>query len=220
LQTCFSSRALGSVVVASLLVTWVTRATNYSQLGNFYEDMYGLEPHVRGYIYSYQQALQFLVQSLLVDRILKVTGSERRTICAFTALLAVAVGLEAQRSRWLFFMALCPLISVSFAIIHVTLQSLVTHVAPASAMFSVLAALDVLQNAVSVTVPFYRTALFQWLPLRSEPPSESSLSSALLRGDPDPVAWVLSCAAHWIVASLCISGLLLSNRYNAKAKGQ
>jgi MFS family permease len=217
LQTCFSSRALGSVVVASLLVTWVTRATNYSQLGNFYEDMYGLEPHVRGYIYSYQQALQFLVQSLLVDRILRVTGSERRTICAFAALLAVAVGLEAQRSRWLFFMALCPLISVSFAIINVTLQSLVTHVAPPTAIFSVLAALDVLQNAVSVTVPFYRTALFQWLPSRSEP-AESS--SALLRGDPDPMAWVLSCAAHWIMASLCISGLLLSNRYCTKTKGK
>jgi MFS family permease len=94
LQTCFSSRALGSVVVASLLVTWVTRATNYSQLGNFYEDMYGLEPHVRGYIYSYQQALQFLVQSLLVDRILRVTGSERRSPAIPLVILFGTVSLD------------------------------------------------------------------------------------------------------------------------------
>ena len=63
LQFCFSSRAMGAAVVTKLVATFVTKATNYSQLGSFYEDMYGLEPHQRGYISSYQQFLEFVVQS-------------------------------------------------------------------------------------------------------------------------------------------------------------
>ena len=43
LKTCFTSQLLGSVVVARLIYTWTTKATSYSQLGSFYEDMYGLE---------------------------------------------------------------------------------------------------------------------------------------------------------------------------------
>lgn len=205
LKSCFSSKALGSVVVVNLIITWVTKATNYSQLGSFYEDMYGLEPHHRGYISSYQQALQFIVQSTLVDHVLRFTGGERRTICFFSALLTVAVALEAQRSLSLFLIVLCPMISLSFAITNLSLQTLVTHVAPANAVFSVLAALDVLQNVVSVSVPFYRTALFRLL--RSDEEDES----AIMEGDPDPVAWVLSSAVHWGVAALGISYLLLSN---------
>ena len=86
-RSCFSSNVLGSVIAANLIVTWVTKATSYSQLGSFYEDMYGLEPHHRGYISSYQQALQFIVQSTLVDGVLKLSGGERRTTCFFTGMV-------------------------------------------------------------------------------------------------------------------------------------
>lgn len=154
LKTRFTSRELGNVIAASLLITWVTKATNYNQLGSFYEDMYDLEPYHRGYIYFYQQALQFIVQSTLIDRTLRLLKCERRTICIFTVILAVAVALEAKRSLPLFLLLLCPFISLSFAITNITLQTLVTHVAPSNAILSVLAALDVLQNAVSVSDPF------------------------------------------------------------------
>ena len=43
LKSCFTSRQLGSVVVARLIYTWTIKATSYAQLGSFYEDMYGLE---------------------------------------------------------------------------------------------------------------------------------------------------------------------------------
>ena len=91
------------------------------------------------------------------------------------------------------------MLSLGFAIAELSLQTLVTHVAPPHAVFSVLAALDVLQNAVSVGVPFYRTWLFRRLP------SES----ALMRGDPDPVAWVRLSALHWLLAAALMAGLLL-----------
>jgi len=201
LKFCFSSKTLGSVVAAKLIVTLVSKATSYSQLGSFYEDMYGLEPHHRGYISSYQQALQFIVQSTLVDRVLNLSGGERRATYLFTGLLAVAVLMEIQRSLLLFLLVLCPIISLSFAMQSLSLQTLVTQVAPKKAIFSVLAALDVLQNIVSVSMPVYRTVLFRVL--------ASDQEENAMEGDPDPVAWIVSSAGHWIVASIAISCLLL-----------
>lgn len=212
LKSCFSSKVLGSVVVVNLIFTWVVKATSYSQLGSFYEDMYGLEPHHRGYISSYQQALQFIVQLTLVDRVLLFAGGERRSICFFSALLAVSVLLEVQRSLSLFLVILCPIISLSFAITNLSLQTLVTHVAPANAVFSVFAALDVLQNAVSVSVPFYRTFLFKVLRSDAE-------ESAIMEGDPDPVAWVLASSLQWFMAAMTIAYLLLPiQRFSAESK--
>jgi hypothetical protein len=210
LRQCFTSKQLGSAVLATLLVTWVTKATNYSQLGSFYEEMYGLEPHHRGYISSYQQALQFIVNVWLVTPIMHITGGERKATCVCSAILAVAVFLEGQRSLSLFLIILCPILSLSFAIINLSLQTLVTHVTPAHSVFSVLAALDVLQNIVSVSVPFYRTLLFQWLL-----PVNASHAS-IMQGDPDPVAWVRASALHWLLAALAMAGLLLpihTNQY-------
>jgi hypothetical protein len=205
LLSCFTSQALGSVVVAQLIYTWVTKTTNYSQLGSFYEDMYGLEPHHRGYISSYQQFLQFAVQSLLVTTLLNWSGGERRTICFFTALLSLAVLLECLRSLTLFLVVLCPLISLCFAMTNLSLQTLLTQVAPSHSIFSVLAALDVLQNAVSVSVPFYRTLLFKWL---------APAGSAAMKGDPDPVSWIYSAFVHWLLAAVATSYLLLSSSDN------
>jgi hypothetical protein len=62
--------------------------------------------------------------------------------------------------------------------------------------------LDVLQNTVSVSVPFYRTVLFRLLPAKN---------ASAMQGDPDPVAWVIASAFHWVVAAAALSYLFLSN---------
>jgi hypothetical protein len=165
--------------------------------------MYGLEPYHRGYISSYQQFLQFMVQSTLVSSVLEWSGGERRTACLFTGVLALAVLLESRRALWFFLIALCPVIALCFSMMTLSLQTLVTHEAPAHSIFSVLAALDVLQNAVSVSVPFYRAVLFRLLAKNTE--------ETAMQGDPDPVAWVVSSSIHWLVAAVAVSYLLLSN---------
>jgi hypothetical protein len=200
LRLCFSSRALGSAVATKLLLTWITKATNYSQLGSFYEDMYGLQPHHRGYISSYQQLLQFVVNVRLVAPILDYAGGERGATLYCVAIMAGAVWLESLRSLALFLVVLCPVISLSFCISDLSLQTLVTHVAPPSSMFSVLAALDVLQNAVSVSVPFYRTWLFSLL--------QGDRAAGAMSGDPDPVAWVRASSVHWWLAAAVLSVVL------------
>ena len=82
---------------------------------------------------------------------------------------------------------------------QLSLQSLLTHVAPAQSILTVLAALDVLQNAVSVSVPFYRAALFRLL--AKEPD-----------GDPDPIAWIFSSSWHWFLVAVVTASLLLSSQ--------
>jgi MFS family permease len=200
LRCCFGSRALGSAVATKLLLTWITKATNYSQLGSFYEDMYNLQPHHRGYISSYQQLLQFVVNVRLITPVLEWAGGERMATLYCVGIMAGAVYLESLRSLSLFLAVLCPVIALSFSISDLSLQTLVTHVAPPAGMFSVLAALDVLQNAVSVSVPFYRTWLFSHLP------ADSSVGAMV--GDPDPVAWVRASSLHWLLAAAILSVVL------------
>jgi MFS family permease len=200
LRCCFGSRSLGSAVATKLLLTWIIKATNYSQLGSFYEDMYDLQPHHRGYISSYQQLLQFVVNVRLISPVLEWAGGERMATLYCVAIMAVAVYLESLRSLSLFLVVLCPVIALSFSISDLSLQTLVTHVAPPAGMFSVLAALDVLQNAVSVSVPFYRTWLFSHLPADS--------SAGAMVGDPDPVAWVRASSFHWLLAAAILSVVL------------
>jgi Major Facilitator Superfamily len=204
LKSCFSSRLLASVVVVKLIVHWVTKATSYSQLASFYEDLYGLEPHHRGYISSYQQFLQFIVQSTLVDHIMKIIGGERRTTCIFTVVAAMAMAMETRQSLPLFLLMISPILSVSFAMTDLSIQTLLTTVAPSNAVFSVFAALDVLQNAVSVSVPFYRAILFRWL-------TPDSAETAIREGDPDPIQWIWTSSLHWCIAAGCVSFLLLTN---------
>lgn len=212
LKACFTSHNLGSVVLARLIFTWVAKATNNSQLGNFYEDMYGLEPHQRGYISSYQQFLQFVVQSTLVTAVMRWSGGERQTICFFTAVLAFSLLLECFQSLPLFLTILCPVMSLCFGMTQLSLQSLLTHVVPLHSMFSVLAALDVLQNAVSVSVPFYRTFLFRLLSSNINDDNNNDPNNSIMADDPDPISWIWSSAFHWCVAAVAIAGLLLPNR--------
>jgi hypothetical protein len=88
---------------------------------------------------------------------------------------------------------------------------MVTQVAPAHSIFSVLAALDVLQNAVSVSVPFYRATLFSLMP-------KDTGSQVVMQGDPDPVAWILSSSVHWVVAAGVMTYLLFSSNEDGPKK--
>jgi len=205
IRSCFSSQALGAVIVTKLLITWVARSTSYAQLGSYYESMYGLEPHNRGYISSWQQVLKLIVNLSLVAPVLSWTGGEHQAVVYGTAVMAVATWFESQQSLWLFLVVLCPLISLSVTITDVSVQSLVTHVAPTASLFSVLAALDVLENAVSVSVPFYRTFLFRLLT------ADTSKYHAM-EGDPDPVSWVRSSGMHYAAAALVAAYLFRETR--------
>jgi hypothetical protein len=209
LKRCFSSQALGSVIAATLLVSWVNGATSYSSMGSYYEDMYDLETHQRGYIQSYQQVLGFIAQTTMIGPILSKTGGERQAVCWSALLLAVATFLEMRRSISFFLIALCPAVSFSVTMMNVGLQCLLTRVAPEDSIFSVFAALDVLQNASDVTVPFYRTFLFRVLGGGSEEQHASGMT-----GDPDPMHWVVSSGVHWIVATLILTYLLRPDRPN------
>lgn len=213
LRICFSSKLLGSIVITKLLLTWVGQATNYSSLGSFYEEMYSLQPYHRGYISSYQQLLQFLVQSFLVESILQKMGGERKVTCYFATFATVAIILEIQRSLWFFLIVLTPCISLCFSMIQLSVQTLITHVAPTETIFSVLAALDVLQNIAHVTVPFYRTILFRYLQKPQSVEDTLSLPSIPKRmiGDPDPIKWIISSSFHWMIVSIIVSYLLLYN---------
>jgi hypothetical protein len=206
LKECFSSQALGSVITATLLFTWVNRATSYSSLGSYYEDMYGMEPHHRGYIQSYQQVLGFIIQSSLIGPLLSAMGGEQKAVCWSALLLASATFLELLRSMSVFLVVLSPAIAVSTTMMNVSLRSLLTRVAPKDSIFSVFAALDVLQNASAVTVPFYRTYLFRVLG-----GSSGELHSSM-EGDPDPISWVISSGLHWFLASFVMVYLLRPDR--------
>jgi hypothetical protein len=153
LKSCFSSKALGSVIASMLIFSWVNNATSYSSMGSYYEDMYGVEPHHRGYIQSYQQVLAFLVQSALVGPLLKWVGGERKAACLVALLIAITTFCEMQRYFPIFLLPLIPAISLSTTLLKISLRALLTTVVRGDSIFSIFAALDVLQNVTQVTVP-------------------------------------------------------------------
>lgn len=208
LKACFSSPALGSVIATMLVFSWVNRATSYSSLGSYYENMYGMEPHQRGYIQSYQQVLGFIVQASFIEPLLSRMGGERKAVCWAAFLLALVTFLEMSQSISVFLLMLSPAISVSTTMMNVSLRSLLTRVAPEDSIFSVFAALDVLQNASAVTVPFYRTFLFRILG------GSSGEQHADMAGDPDPLSWVISSGVHWLIASMLMVYLLRPRQAN------
>ena len=216
IKNCFSSVELGSVITCYLLFSFFTRATSYGNMGSYYEDMYGVESHFRGYIQSYQKILSFIIQVALIHPILQRVGGERRAACIGALMIAFATFLESQRSFPIFLVVLSPAISLSTTMMSISLRTLLTQVAPTESIFSVFAAIDVLQNATGVSVPFYRTALFALLNGFSA--SAGSHSNASMEGDPDPVSWVLSSGLHWCIGAVVMSLLLLRNR-PALAKG-
>jgi preprotein translocase subunit SecG len=204
LKACFTSPQLGSAIICLLLYGWVRRTTSYATMASYYEDMYSMQPHQRGYLSSYQQVLNFAAQSLLVGPLLQYLGGERVAIVYASALMALATLLEYRGSWWLFLTTLSPAIALSVALLDLSLRSLVTHVAPKDSLGSVLAALDVLQNATAVTVPFYRTILFHALGGHGE--------------DPSPQTWVVSTGLHWVVTSLVMGVLLRRPMSREKTK--
>lgn len=204
LKSCFSSKALASIVASLLIFSWMFRATSYSSMGSYYEDMYGVEPHTRGYIQSYQRVWAFIVQSSLIQPALERAGGERRAIFLAAILLAGSTFFEAQQNFVIFLCAICPSIALSTTMMRISLRSLLTQSAPGDAIFSVFAAMDVLQNASAVTVPFYRAFLFRVLN-RNKYQDDTEIA---IDGDPDPVAWVLCAGFHWAIASACMFYLL------------
>jgi hypothetical protein len=178
-------------------------------MGSYYEDMYGVEPHSRGYIQSYQRVISFVVQSSLIQPVLEGAGGERRAIFLAAIVLAGSTFLEAQQNFTVFLCAICPLLALSSTMMSVSLRSLLTQSAPGDAIFSVFAAMDVLQNASAVTVPFYRAFLFRLLSRgKDQDDADTSSSETTMEGDPDPVAWVLCAGFHWVIASICMLYLL------------
>ena len=202
LKTCFSSSMLASTVSSLLLFGWVTRTTSYANLSTFYEEKYNLEPHVRGYLKSYQQFLNFTVQSFLVSKLMAIAGGERYAACAAAVVLAGATLVEVNANFKVFVTVVCPLVAVSIGMIGVSLRSLLTQVTPKDSIGSVLASLDVLQNCASVTVPFYRTLLFNIMAGYSED------ENADMIGDPQPQVWLISSFLHWSLFAIIIMFLL------------
>jgi hypothetical protein len=214
LQSCFASRQLAAAVLIRLLVAFCLRATSSDQLGSYYEEMYGLERYQRGYLSSYGQVLQLFVQSLLVSKVLRYMGGERRAMVICAALILISVWAETYRSLELYLLVVTPVNSLATAVLSIALQSVVTQAAPATALFSVLAALDVLQNATAVFVPFYRTFWFDALL------PKSTFVSAM-HGDPDPIAFCWMSAAHWaivVVATAYTSSMIVTSSAASKQR--
>ena len=214
LKTCFSSGALASAVVSLLLYGWASRTTSYANMASFYEEKYGIEPYARGYIKSYQMGLNIMVQSFFVKTLLSMFGGERNAACIAAFTLALATFSETYATFTIFIGIICPLVAISVQMISVSLRSILTQVTPKESLGSVLAALDVLQNAASVTVPFYRTFLFQLLAYISEKEDEK----ASMVGDPDPRVWLLTSSVHWMGLAFVVTLLLSPKRTDVKEK--
>lgn len=201
LQACCTSHELVSVVVASLLTTWFFRATSSATMPTYYQELYGMEPHHRGYLQSYQSLLGVAVQSFLVGPLLKWIGGERRASVYSATVFTLVSFLEYTGSLVVFLGFVCPVSSLASSILSLSLSSLVTQVAPKDSLGSVLAALDVLQSAAAVTVPFYRTALFSVM--------QETSGRATASGDPYPLDWVVMTGLHWLFGTLVMAYLLL-----------
>jgi hypothetical protein len=233
IQSCFSSKQLGSVILSLLLYNWVSRATSYASMASYYEEMFNIEPHQRGYIRSYTSIISFTFQTFFVRKTLSKLGNEYNASCVASFAITVATllefgasttsssGSDSNSSFYLFLIIICPIVAISNSILRLSLRSLVTLVAPKSSIGSVLAALDVLNNAASVSVPFYRTFLFQILaPVdESSMSSSSSSSTASMIGDPNPKMWLQSSVIHWTITTLVLCVLLLKNNRHDKVHG-
>jgi len=213
LKQCFSSSLLASVVISNLLFGWVTRTTSYSSMSTFYEEKYNVEPHVRGYLKSYQQLLNFIVQSFLLRTLLTRLGGEKKAACIAAVILAGATLCEVDANFQVFISIVNPLVAVSVGLIGVSLRSLLTQVAPKNSIGSVLAALDVLQNAASVSVPFYRTFLFKLAATYGKEDVDADMI-----GDPEPRVWLVSSFLHWSMFAVVLMFLLLPKATTSKGE--
>lgn len=204
LKMCFTSKALASVVLSTLLYGWISRTTSYASMASYYEEMFGIEPHQRGYLTSYQSVLSFLFQTFLVKITFQKAGNEYNAICGAAFGIVLGTLLEFSGNLYIFLVVICPIIATSNSILRLSFQSLVTQVAPKDSISSVLAALDVLQNLASVSVPFYRTILFKVLSCCAGEVDHN----ACMVGDPCPIMWLQSSLIHWILTTAVLCGLL------------
>ena len=227
LRVVFGSWELGTVVISRLLFVIVMKTTTFSQLGSFYEDLYQLEsPHYRGYIASYEAMVAFLVQAFGVRPILRLVGGGQppspqegptnaslpRSISLLCFGLAAARLVQSMVPSLMFYLLLVsPVASLCLAMLKVCLETWTTAVAPPTALFSVLAGLDILSNLVGISVPLYRTLLVQWL-------SSSSPSTGVVDDDPkqtaeepDPQSWLMCSGIHWLCVAILLT-LLFSTK--------
>ena len=147
----------------------------------------------------------------MVGPVIQWCGGERRAATFAALMLGIITLLEANGNLYVFLLLLAPAISLSMAIMSLSLSTLITHVAPKESLGSVLAALDVLQNATAVTVPFYRTILFAML--------GGGHRGHTMQGDPEPIRWVISSGIHWFLAAAAMSVLLLRTPSTGVFKG-
>jgi len=213
LKSCFTSKQLSAVVISTLVYHWILRATSYTSMASYYEEMFSIEPHQRGYLASYQSVISFIFQTFFVQSTLHYVGGEYRAACTAACAVAIATVLELGSSLHLFLIVICPIVAVANSTLSLSLRSLLTQIAPKESLGSILAAVDVLQNCASVTVPFYRTLLFRILACTTEEDS-----NAAMRGDPCPRMWLKLSLLHWIVATIVMSRLLLNQSDKSKSK--
>lgn len=156
--------------------------------------------------------LAFVFQTLFVQSALKLVGGEYNAVCAASGAIAIATALELRSSLHFFLLVVCPIVAVANSILRLSLRSLVTQTAPKESLGSILAALDVMQNAFSVSVPFYRTFLFNRLAYADE----NEDSEAAMKGDPNPQMWLKSSLLHWLIATAIMVRLLLNRKRYVK----
>jgi MFS family permease len=212
-KASFATKDLGSIVICTLVYHWILRATSYASMASYYEEMFGIESHQRGYLSTYQTFLSFMFQTFLLHSTLRHIGGEYRAICVAAGAIAIATTLELGANFYLFLIVICPVVGVANTTLQISLRSILTQVAPKESLGSVLAAMDVMQNAASVSVPFYRTILFKIM----ECTAEENTHAAMV-GDPCPVMWLKSSILHWTLATLLMSHLLLRQSVENKKK--
>jgi MFS family permease len=211
LKASFATKDLSSVVLTTLLYNWVLRATSYASMASYYEEMFGIESHQRGYLSSYTALVSFMFQTFFVQSTLRYIGGEYRAACGAAAAIALATTLELGANFHIFLIFICPVVAVANSILQVSLRSLLTQVAPKNSLGCVLAAMDVMLNAASVSVPFYRTILFKIMECTDE-----ENSNAAMLGDPCPLMWLKSSILHWVIATVVMSQLLLGRSFHEK----
>jgi len=208
--TTFQSKSLKSVLLSSLLYTFISSATSYANMTSYYEDMYGIQPYQRGYLSSYQSIWTLFIQTFFVHPLLKKLGGEAIATCIAAGVLTLITLAEIKSNLTLFLLGICPILAFCTSILSLSIRTLVTQVTPKSSFSSVLATLDVLTNAVAVLVPFYRAMLFRFMGCF---PRMVENSNTCLKGDPTPFMWLVSSGVHWMFTTITLYFLLIHNQY-------
>ncbi len=201
--------SLKYIGMSTVLYHFLMRATSYTSMGNYYEQMYGIQSHQRGYLRSYQSVLSLIIQTFGLKYFVK---QERHFIVYSSLTLGILSFMETQANLQSYTLIIIPIMTLANIVLHTSLRSLLVSSTSSitTSVHSILATLDVFQNAASVTVPFYRTFLFQMLDSTNE--YDSRTDSSLL-GDPHPQSWLVTSGLHWILGSFVFSTLLISSSH-------